>query len=174
MEEQFKYIYFIIEYTIKDKSMFVSSYSTYADTTVTKKIQTDRDTSPLKKTESFASKLLQTTQQHGLLNSKIPLNYISNYKALNNRQLLDQQENKQNTTKLKFSKLNAMSNSKVSYEENSKMFSFLIKPKGTINQTPKLDKNLPAKAQERQEFFMKVQMLNTYIANDNYFKVTAA
>ncbi len=154
--------------------MFVSSYVTYVDTTVTKKIQADRAITPIKKTESFASKLLQNTQKNVLLNSKIPLNYISNYKSLNNRQLLDQQKTQQTATTLKFSKLSAMSSSKISYEENTKMFSFLIKPKGTINQTPKLDKNLPVKAQERQASFMRVKMLNTYIANDNYFKVTAA
>ncbi|SFV54085.1 hypothetical protein MNB_SM-4-320 [hydrothermal vent metagenome] len=154
--------------------MFVSSYSTYVDTAVTKKTQADSVINPIKKTESFALKLLQNTQKNVLLNSKIPLNYISNYKALNNRELLDQQTSQQTATTLKFSKLSAMSSSKVSYEENSKMFSFLIKPKGTINQTPKLDKNLPAKAQESQESFMKVKMLNTYISNDNYFKVTAA
>ncbi len=154
--------------------MFVSSYSTYVDTAVTKKIQADSVIKPIKKMESFASKLLQNRQKNVLTNSKIPLNYVSNYKSLNNRQLLDQQTNQQITTTLKFSKLSAMSKSKISYEENTKMFSLLIKPKGTINQTPKLDKNLPTKAQEDQESFMKVKMLNTYIANDNYFKVTAA
>ncbi|HIC12521.1 MAG TPA: hypothetical protein EYO75_03965 [Sulfurimonas sp.] len=154
--------------------MFVSSYVTYVDTTVTKKIQADRAITPIKKIESYASKLLQNTQKNVLFNSKIPLNYISNYKSLNNRQLLDQQTTQQTATTLKFSKLSAMSSSKISYEENTKMFSFHIKPKGTINQTPKLDKNLPSKAQECQESFMRVKMLNTYIANDNYFKVTAA
>lgn len=154
--------------------MFVSSYSTYIDTSATKKLQNDKAVEPLKKAESFTSKLLQATQQHVLLNSKIPLNYISNYKALNNRQLLDEQTNKQSLTKQKFVKLSAMSSSKVSYEENSKMFSFLIKPKGTINQTPALDKNLSLKAQESQESFRRVKMVDIYNANDNYYKVTAA
>ncbi|MDF1882660.1 hypothetical protein JHD49_01755 [Sulfurimonas sp. SAG-AH-194-C21] len=154
--------------------MFVSSYSTYIDTSVTKKLQNDKVAVPLKKTESFASKLLQTTQKNVLLNSKIPLNYISNYKALSNRQLLDEQTNKQTVISQKFSKLSAMSSSKVSYEENSKMFSFLIKPKTTLSQTPKLDKNLPTKAQESQESFMKVKMVDIYTANDNYYRVTAA
>lgn len=154
--------------------MFVSSYSTYIDTSVTKKLQNDKASEPVKKTESFASKLLQNTSTSAFTNSKIPLNYISNYKALNNRQLLDSQENKQNSAKTKFSKLSAMSSSKVSYEANTKMFSFLVKPKSTIDQTPRVDKNLPPKAQESQESFMRVKMLNTYIANDNYFRITAA
>ncbi len=154
--------------------MFVSSYSTYIDTSVTKKLQNDKASNPVKKTESFASRLLRTAQKDVLLNSKIPLDYISNYKALNNKQLLDEQTNKQNTIKLKFSKLSAMSNSKVSYEENSKMFSFVIKPKGTINQTPKLDKNLPVEAQKSQESFIRAKMVDIYSANDNYFRVTAA
>ena len=156
--------------------MFVSSYSTYVDTSVTKKLQNDKAIEPVKKADSFASKLLQNanTNVSAFVDSKIPLSYISNYKALSNRQQLDNQENKQKATKLKFSKLSAMSSSKVSYEANTKMFSFLIKPKGTIDQTPRVDKNLPQKAQESQESFMRLKMLNTYIANDNYFKVTAA
>ncbi|HIP20115.1 MAG TPA: hypothetical protein EYG70_03220 [Sulfurimonas sp.] len=154
--------------------MFVSSYSTYVDTSVTKKLQNDKAIEPAKKTESFASKLLQNTNSPAFTDSKIPLSYISNYKALNNRQRLNKQENKQNAAQTKFAKLSAMSNSKVSYEANTKMFSFLIKPKGTIDQTPRVDKDLPPKAQESQASFMRVKMLNTYIANDNYFKVTAA
>jgi len=154
--------------------MFVSSYSTYIDTSVTKKIQNDRLTTPIKKTDTFSSKLLASTQNVLQQSTPLTLNYISNYKALHNRQLLDQQASKQNIAKMKFSKLNALNNSKISYEENSKMFSFLIKPKSTINQTPKLNKNLSLKTQENQESLMKVKMVNTYIANDNYYKITAA
>jgi len=154
--------------------MFVSSYSTYIDTSVTKKIQNDRPIEKVKPTESFASKLLQTTQKDVSFGTKLPINYISNYKALGNRQRLEQREEKQTNAKSTFSKLSAMSNSKVSYEVNSKMFSFMLKPKGTIDQTPKLDRNLPVKAQEKQESLMKTAMVNAYIANDNYYRITAA
>ncbi|MDQ7066639.1 MAG: hypothetical protein Q9M40_00755 [Sulfurimonas sp.] len=154
--------------------MFVSSYSTYIDTSLTKKERTDESSRVAKKAESFSSKLLETSSTNVLSNSKIPLNYISNYKALNNKQLINAQENRQNATSKKFTKLSAMNSSKVSYEENSKMFSFLVKPKGTLSQTPKLDKNLPQKAQESQESLLKMKMVNTYVANDNYYRVTAA
>jgi len=154
--------------------MFVSSYSTYIDTAVTKKVQNDKLSTPVKNTDTFSSKLLASSKTSPIVNSQLPLSYVSNYKALSNRQLLEQQESKQNIAQKKFSKLSAMSNSKVSYEENSKMFSFLIKPKSTIHQTPKLNKNLPPKAQESQESLMKIQMVNTYVANENYYKITAA
>lgn len=143
--------------------MFVSSYNTYIDTGTTKRAQDERSESLKKPSSTFESKLLATNSSEVLLDKKLPLNYISNYKALNNRQKLEHQELTQNPAKMKFSKLTAMSSASSAYAENTKMFSLIQKPKQTINQTPKLDSNLP-----------KVQMINAYISNDNYHRITAA
>jgi len=153
--------------------MFVSSYSTYIDTT-TKRTQNERSESAKKPSVSFESKLLQTTPKDVLLGSKFSLNYISNYKALNNQQKLQDKELTQNPAKMKFSKISAMSSAQVAYGDNSKMFSLILRPKQTIDQTPRVDKNLPQEAQKLQGNIMKQQMINTYVANENYYRITAA
>jgi len=154
--------------------MFVSSYSTYIDTSTTKRTQNDRNESAKKPSAPFESKLLQTTPKDVVLGSKLPLNYISNYKALNNQQKLQEKELTQNPAKMKFSKISSMNSANVAYGDNAKMFSLIARPKQTIDQTPKLDKNLPTQAQEIQGDFMKTKMINTYVANENYYRITAA
>ena len=158
--------------------MFVSSYSTYIDTTTTKKVQNQRDESSKEVRPSFTSKLEQALPKDVLTGKQLPLNYISNYKALNTRQRLDQQlekkEMSQNVAKMKFSKINAQGSAKVSYAQNSQMFSLLAKPKATLDQTPRADRNLPQPAQENQKGFQRAAMVNTYISNDRYYQVTAA
>jgi len=153
--------------------MFVSSYNTYIDTT-TRRTQNEKSDAPKKASSSFESKLLQPTPKNVVLESKLPLNYISNYKALNNQQKLQEQELTKNPAKMKFSKISSMNSAHVAYGDNSKMFSLILRPKQTIDQTPKLDKNLPTKAQEIQSDFMKAKMINTYVSNENYYRITAA
>jgi len=54
------------------------------------------------------------------------------------------------------------------------MFSLLVKPKQTINQTPKIDQKMPIEAQDAKESVIRSTMVNAYIANDNYYRITAA
>jgi len=155
--------------------MFVSSYSTYIDTTTTKRVQNERNDTEKKVAKSpFTTKVLQDVSKDVNLGKEIPLNYISNYKALNNKQKLSHQTLEQNKSKMKFTKLSAMDLASVAYPANSKMFSLVQKPKQTIDQTPKLDKNLTTPAQEKQETFMRTKMINAYVANENYYRITAA
>lgn len=155
--------------------MFVSSYSTYIDTTVNKQVQSERVQDEKKSSKSFTDKLLQTPQTNITSGKKLPINYISNYKSLHTKQELQEGQDKtQNIEKMKFSKVNAQGNAKVAYEENSKMFSFLVKPKQTISQTPQINRRLPQEAVKTQENFLREKMVNTYAANDNYYKITAA
>ena len=99
---------------------------------------------------------------------KIPLNYISNYKTLNNKQLLQQQsENAKNYSQTKFSKINKMNNAQSAYSGSVKLFSLLPKPKIALIQTPKQPQNL------QQNSAIKAKIVNTYIENDNYYKITA-
>ena len=62
--------------------MFVSSYSTYIDTPALKKSQNERESSTKKEAESFNSKLFSSVPKDVKLAQNLPLNYISNYKAL--------------------------------------------------------------------------------------------
>jgi len=155
--------------------MFVSSYSTYLDTSATKRVQNSKQESTKKVGDSFNTKLQATSfTQIDTPNNKLPINYISNYKSLNTKQQLDLQEQSQSSEKTKFTKVNAQTNAKVAYEDNSKMFSLLQKPKATLDLSPKIDKKLPEAALRGQKSIMKTEMVNAYIANDNYYRITAA
>jgi predicted ATP-dependent endonuclease of OLD family len=155
--------------------MFVSSYSTYIDAASTKRVQNDKQESVKKVGDSFSTKIQEnSTTQVDTTKSNLPINYISEYKSLNTKQQLDQQTESLNSDKTKFTKVNAQTNAKVAYEDNSKMFSFLQKPKTTLDLMPKVDKKLPEPALKGQESIMKNEMINAYTANENYYRITAA
>ena len=158
--------------------MFVSSYSTHIQTSnsdkVAKQQQLDKRESNAK---SFSEKLSSTSQPRSFKTSNIPVDYISKGLVLNNKQEL---ENKQNNTKNetknnlnKFTTKNSLINAKNAYEGNSKMFSLFTIPNIALNQTPSVEQTLPKEPQDIKELNMRHKMVNTYLANDNYYKVTA-
>ena len=53
------------------------------------------------------------------------------------------------------------------------MFSLFQKPHATLDQTPKLENTIPKEPSDIKELNMRHKMVNTYIANDNYYKITA-
>ena len=141
--------------------MFVTSYNTYIDTPNTKNIHNRRATDKHNPSDTFSSRLQGVeTPTELIATKKLPVNYISNYKALYNRQQMQHQNN----AKMRFTKGSAMGNAKVAYEENAHTFSLLIKPKVTLSQTPK---ELPKANSIRQS------VINTYLTNENYYKITA-
>ncbi|MEO1953906.1 MAG: hypothetical protein ABGW74_04305 [Campylobacterales bacterium] len=145
--------------------MFVSSFNTYISDVNLKKAR--QNTQKAKDAEKFDFSLnLQKNQQvlTSTFDAKTPINYISNYKSFANKQKL---QDKQLTKKPidKFSKINKMQNAKTSYEVNSKKFSLLRVPHITLNQVQKSEEKLPIKLQQK--------MVNTYIDNENYYKITA-
>ncbi len=153
--------------------MFVSSYNTY----IAQKPSLKREENTQIKGEkgSFSEQKPFSDELDKVVSSsvKIPLNYISNYKTLNNQQQLQQQLQQQdelhkNYAKTKFAKINKINNAQNAYSENSKLFSFLQKPKTALVQESKQPQNLQKNSALKQKY------INTYIANDNYYKVTAA
>jgi len=151
--------------------MYISSYNTYINTNSNDKIQRDRVEETSKDSQSFSKKLSSQAVKVIDTTSNLPINYISNYKVLNNQQRL--KDDILNSDKAKFSKIKAVASSKSAYSESSKIFPPLLKPSATLNQTPQIDKKMPINAQEAKEQIMKHTMVNTYIANDNYYKLTA-
>ena len=151
--------------------MFVSSYSTYISTNNSQKLAKER-VSPKVSNESFESKL---TQSSSVLESKttqnLPISYISNYKAFNNKQKL--QEEFEDKSKTKYTEMNTLKNAEIAYEKNSKIFSLFLEPKITLNQAPTLNKKLPSDMQQLQEKNMRHKMVNTYLDNDKYYQITA-
>jgi hypothetical protein len=157
--------------------MFVSSYNTYISTNTSDKIQRKGASQKSTQEDSFSSKLATTTLATQTYSSQLPLNYISNFKVLNNQQKLQQQSQetvpKKTAAKESFTKINASINAKDAYSSNTKLFSFLLQPKTTLNQTPTINKKLPSDFQEAQEKALRNTMVNTYQANENYYQITS-
>ncbi|WP_455757800.1 hypothetical protein [Sulfurimonas sp.] len=164
--------------------MYVSSYSTYIQTNASDKTTKQRVEKPSSEFKTFESKTNKNDTVVSYKNPNLPVDYISKSQVLNNKQEVEYQkqqlqepnQNSANTTKEKinqFSGHNSLINAKSAYESNSKMFSLFAKPHVALDQTPTIDKKLPKKAQDAKELSMKNLMVNTYIANDNYYQVTA-
>ena len=151
--------------------MFVTSYSTYINTSTsdkTNKLEVDKQKDGLK---SFSSELSKSALLETYTGKNLPIDYVSNYKSFNNKQRLQQFEKSQNELELK--KTATMNNAKVAYEDNSKMFSLLKKPTSSLNQIKKTDTKLPQNIQDIQKSNLQHTMVNTYMENDRYYQVTA-
>ena len=154
--------------------MFVSSYNTYINANTSQKTQKDKSQEYKNGSESFSEKLLSQSAKAIKASSAFPINYVSEYKVLNNQQRLQENmQNDANDKKVEFSKVKAITGAKVAYADNSKIFSLLLKPATTIDLTPKIDKSMPQEAQKAKELIMRHMMVNTYVANENYYKITA-
>ncbi len=151
--------------------MYISSFNTYINTESSTKVQKSAPNNTQKSQESFASNLLSKTVKNVNTSSKFPINYISNYKALNNQQKL--QENHPNIAQEKFLKLEIKSSAKSAYSENSVRFSKIASAHATLNQTPRIDKTLPKEIQDIKENNLRHTMINTYVSNESYYKITA-
>ena len=73
----------------------------------------------------------------------------------------------------KFNGKNSLMNLNTSYTSNSTMFSLMRKPHTSFDQTPNIEKTLPQEPKDIKELNMRHKMVNTYVANENYYKVTA-
>lgn len=157
--------------------MFVSSYSTYIATNAAQQLQKERIQSLKESSSTFKNSLNSQAQTENKTlfsqKSQLPLNYISEYKVINNQQKLQQDTQEKSTQTDRYTKILNQTSAEVAYTENSSLFSLHRKPKVTLDQTQTINTTLPLKAQEAQERLHKSVMVNTYIANDNYYRITA-
>jgi len=165
--------------------MFVSSYSTFTQSDFSAKESKQRLEKTSASSQDFSSKLAQKSiPTSGFMNSSIPVDYISRSQTHANKQELEfQKEQLKNpdTKELKttketlntFSSHNSLSSAKNAYQASTTMYSVYPKHSITIDQTPKMDKNLPEEAHAAKDLAMKHKMVNTYISNDNYYRATA-
>jgi len=151
--------------------MFVSSYSTYISTTVNDK--TNKPKVDTQKTESkpFGSILSKDKPLQAYDNKHIPINYISNYKSFSNQQKL--QEQVKSKDEVKFKKISNIKNAKTAYESNSTIFSLMSIPKVSLSHLSTTSNMYDKNAQEAKENNMRHKMVNTYLANDKYYQITA-
>ncbi len=150
--------------------MFVSSFNTYISTNQPQKTQRD-NTPKVKSTDESFSKYLDSPVIESKNTKNIPISYISNYKAFNNKQKLENQF--KNPDGEKFSKINSQKNMQTAYDDNSKVFSLYLQPQQTLNQTPSIDNTLAPEVREIKEYNQRQNMLSAYAANNNYYLVTA-
>jgi len=141
--------------------MFVSSYNTYlsASHMETNKRGNRAEDFTLKK----ESKQSTTAFEKLATKQKLPISYISAFKVLRNQQKLHEQVQQQ-TQKSKFEKVTVLKNAQTAYKENTVMFSYIKRPRVPLTG---VQSKLPS------NFSTKLKALNTYIENDNYYKVTA-
>lgn len=149
--------------------MFVSSYSTYIQANSLDKSAKERLEQRGDSFSRFDSKapLFQTkpAQELTALTQKLPLDYISDYKVLSNQQKLHKEKESIPKEKSKFTQILTLTNAQEAYTQNATLFMLSKKPKPALEQTPShYNENTNA---------LKYKVISTYIANDNYFKLTA-
>jgi len=164
--------------------MFVSSYNTYINTNTSQRNTKSSAESTQNDTKLFATKLAQSIPSKSLLNTATPVNYVNQNNASYNKELLrSEQEYKKNSIDNEFKKTTAstqkfstnltLNSAKTAYTENSSLFSFLRKPQTSLDQTPKISKELPSNIQDIKEQNIRHAMVNTYLENDKYYQITA-
>ncbi|QOY54172.1 hypothetical protein HUE87_09815 [Candidatus Sulfurimonas marisnigri] len=151
--------------------MFISSYNTYINTNSSDRTEKFREDHSKDEFKSFNLKSLPNSTIDSSSNKNLPVDYVSNYKSFNNQQKLQEQIKSQD--EIKYTKIKDIKNAKVAYEDNSKMFSLSRKPTASLDQTPKIDKDIPKSIQELKESELRHIMVNTYTANDKYYQLTA-
>jgi len=147
--------------------MYVSSYSSYIPNISSSKT----DTRDKKEQESDHSRSKFTIHQQtksplAEKNLTIDQNYQSKYNFFR-----DSSANK-DLDHLK--KIKNYNDAKTAYSDNSKLFALSYKPKAVIGNVTLVDRNLPKEAQETKEKIQKQKLINIYVENDNYYRVTAA
>jgi len=151
--------------------MFVSSYSTYISTNTNDKTSKPRLEQEKNGANSFSSTLKKDNSLQVYNPKSMPIDYISNYKSLNNQQKLQEQE--KNKDEVKFKKINHMKNAKIAYESNMSMFSLIQIPSVSLDNTPKSSDIFNQNIQDIKEDNLRHKMVNTYLENDKYYQITA-
>jgi hypothetical protein len=151
--------------------MFISSYNTYISTNNSDKTNHKGVGNKKDGLVEFTLKHTDNQTPRSYVNNNLPIDYVSNYKSLNNQLKLQEQIKSQD--EIKFEKIKEMKNAKSAYAENSQMFSLLKKPTLTLSQTTHKQTDLPQNIQEIKDSNLRNIMVNTYLENDNYYQTTA-
>jgi hypothetical protein len=151
--------------------MYVSSFSTFVHSNSAQKIYKQKENADTHNIKNSFNKELSEASFYVKAQKQLPINYISNYKVLNNQQKLQGNKNTQEFTK--FSKISAKTNAQKKYEEEMTIFSFSNIPKVALHQTPTINTKLPPEAQTISEQNLRNTMINTYTANESYYQITS-
>jgi len=143
--------------------MFIASYATYVPTVSTAKINSAKEKDFTPKTDISADK--KSTPEK--IETPLGLN-----KTISSYNLYNKEKNRNLDL---YEKIKKFQNAQTAYKETTQPFSSMRKPKAPQqNSFSTLNLTLPQEAKNAQESLLKTKMVNTYIENDNYYKVTAA
>jgi len=149
--------------------MYIASYISYVPARSSTKadVHNTKEGVKAKKNALFASNKLQEVTPY----TKHTLTTQPNYSLKHN--FLKQKESQKELDT--FQKIKNYTNAKVAYNQSDVIFSLMQKPKSAIGSTKAtLDFTLPKEAQKAKETLFRKEMINTYLENDNYYKITAA
>ena len=151
--------------------MFVSSYTTYINPSVSEKNTKERLEQNKESFTNFNAKtsLFDADTSKALLSitKKLPLDYISEYKVMHNQQKLHFEPKPLAEEKSKFTKMFTLQSAQEAYIQNSTLFVTSRK------QGASLQMRHSEELEGAHKDVLKRKMINTYIQNDQYYKLTA-
>jgi len=147
--------------------MFIHSYATYISPYTTTKATPQKEESTLKKSNSFSLKKADKEQ-----NQPSVLKQALQKEALFPNYIFFQQQ-KSNKELVQFGAIKKYQDAKSAYKENSKMYSLAQKPQNIISGIKK-DLIVTQNLQSIKESLTRKEMINTYVENETYYRITAA
>ncbi|MBU1217399.1 hypothetical protein KJ870_03225 [bacterium] len=156
--------------------MFVSSYSTYIQTNTNDKNVKQKDVS-YGKDSGFSSKLLKESVADTAKNASLPVDYIARNNNFYTKLFLEEHQDEQSaqTKELthKFIDQSTLQDAKKAYTQAPKMTSLFRETFLALDKTQLAEAKPSQNTQDFKDAKMRKLMINTYIANENYYKITA-
>ncbi|MBA3026836.1 MAG: hypothetical protein FP820_10620 [Sulfurimonas sp.] len=156
--------------------MFVSSYSTYIQTNTNDKNVKQKDVG-YGKDSGFSSKLLKESVADTAKNASLPVDYIARNNNFYTKLFLEKHQDEQSaqTKELthKFIDQSTLQDAKKAYTQAPKMTSLFRETFLALDKTQLAEVKPSQNTQDFKDAKMRKLMINTYIANENYYKITA-
>jgi hypothetical protein len=156
--------------------MFVSSYSTYIQTNSDSKSVKNRDAAYANSSNS-TSKVYEQSVPDSPKKASFAVDYIAKNNSFYTKLFLEKNQDEQsNQTKElthKFIDQSTLQDAKKAYTQVPKMTSLFRETFIALNKMQQTESKPAQSSQDFKETKMRKLMINTYIANDNYYKITA-
>jgi hypothetical protein len=156
--------------------MFVSSYSTYIQTNASNKNVRQKE-SEYENRSAFSSKLYEKTPAVATNGASLPVDYIAKNNNFYTKLFLENHQDQQSaqTKELthKFIDQSTLQDAKKAYTQAPKMTSLFRETFLALDKTQLEEAKPSQNTQDFKDAKMRKLMINTYIANENYYKITA-
>lgn len=156
--------------------MFVSAYSTYIQTDSTNKNIRQKD-AEYQNRSAFSSKLYEKSMPALSNGASLTVDYIAKNNNFYTKLFLEKHQDEQSaqTKELthKFIDQSTLQDAKKAYTQMPKMSALFRETFMALDKTDSAASKPSQETQELKDVKMRKLMINTYIANDNYYKITA-